>query len=200
MILALFAAAGCEPRQPPGQGEVVGASDNLLLHEGSQWGTPVEVLPPGPPDAHGSRWWQLRYADEIGGVRGSRLVIVDAHSAWAQHPYAGYVVRVPTSAKSSATNPVVVQEGAFILMVTPPAVVDDEKMAELEREVARLNALGGEAGLYPIFSLRTNRAGETAIVYGWQGDRGIQRDDRVSEWLTARTPYGAGTWVDLLPP
>jgi hypothetical protein len=199
-IAVLLALSSCEPRQPPGQGEVVGAADNLLLHEGRQWGPPLEVLPPAGTDGHGHRWWQLRYADEIGGGRGSRLVIVDADSAWARHPPPGYLVRVPTSVKVSSEHPVAVQEGSFILIVTPPQAVDDERSAELVREVARLNALGGETGLYPAFALRTDRKGETAIVYGWQGDRGIQREDRVSAWLQARTPYGPGTWIDLLAP
>lgn len=178
----------------------MGAADNLLLHEGRQWGPPLEVLPPAGADHRGQRWWQLRYADQIGGGHGNRLVIVDAETGWAQHPPGGYLVRVPSSTKASAAHPVAVQEGAFILMVTAPTAITQERAAELEREVARLNALGGESGLYPLFSLRTDRAGETAIMYGWQGDRGIQREERVSQWLQARTPYGAGTWIDLLPP
>ncbi len=197
VLVALL--VGCEPRQSLGQGEAVAVADNFQRREGVSWGSPLEVLPPASPDASGHRWWQMRYADEVGGPHGGRIVVVDADSGWARLPPPGYALRVASSAtRPSAANPVTVQEGRFILLVTPPAQVAPEREAELEREAARLNALGGETGLFPVFSLRKDRDGRTALVYGWQGDRGIARDERVSEWLRARTPYGDGTWIDLL--
>jgi hypothetical protein len=196
--LIVLALAGCETRIPIGQAEAQSYAEDVQRREGGYWGPPIEVLPPDAADADGHRWWQLRYAEQPGDHPGDRILIVDARSGWAERPYPGYAVRVPaTAAKPSSEHPLTVQEGPWIVLVTEPAVLAPERQPELEREVSRLNALGAETGLYPAFSIRADRQGRSGIVYGWQGDRGIQKDEHVGDWLSSRTPYGRGTWVDL---
>lgn len=202
LALLLLLTAACESRPPINQAEVVNYADDLLRREGLWWGSPIEVLKPELADPADRRWWQLRYAE--GAVTGpgseatvARIVIVDANTGWARLPPPGHPIRVPATGKPSAAAPVTVQEGPYVLLVTEPAEMAPERQAELEREAARLNSIGTEGGLYPLFSVRTDRQGRSALVYGWQGDRGIQRESRIGEWLQARTPYGVGTWVDL---
>jgi hypothetical protein len=198
VLAFLLALAGCEQRQPVDHAAAISYADDLQRRDGADWGAPLEVLGPDGTDALGHRWWQLRYADQPGDHAGDRIIIVDAESGWAQHPYPGYAVRVPAAlSKPSSEHPLTVQEGPWILLVTDPAVLAQDRSAELEREVSRLNALGAETGLYPAFSIRADRQGRSAVVYGWQGDRGIQQDARVGDWLSTRTAYGRGTWVDL---
>jgi hypothetical protein len=198
LILLGLALAGCEHRLPIGQSQAQSYAEDLQQREGVYWGWPIEVLPPDGPDPDGHRWWQIRYADQAGDHGSQRITLVDAESGWAQHPHPGYLVRVPSAnAKPSSEHPLAVQEGPWIVLVTDPAVVPAERAAELEREASRLNALGSETGLYPVFSVRVDRQGRSALVYGWQGDRGIQKEERVGDWLSSRTPYGRGTWVDL---
>lgn len=202
LLVLLLLTAACDTRPPIGQVEVVRYADDLLRREGLWWGSPIEILRPELADPEDRRWWQLRYAE--GAVTGpgtaataSRVVLVDAATGWARLPPAGHPIRVPAIGKPSAAAPVTVQEGPFVLLVSEPATMAPERRAELEREASRLNAMGTEGGLYPLFSVRTDRQGRSALVYGWQGDRGIQREARVGDWLQARTPYGVGTWVDL---
>jgi hypothetical protein len=78
-------------------------------------------------------------------------------------------------------------------------VVDADQRRALEQEVRRLNALGTNTGLVPLFSLREQRDQQVSLIYGWQHDRGIARESRVVEWLTARTPYRDPLWEDLAP-
>lgn len=94
----------------------------------------------------------------------------------------------------------VAAEGPFVLLLTPSQGVDDQQRLALEREVVRLNALAGGSGLMPLFSLRHGHDNQVAIVYGWQGDQGIAKDERVVEWIALRTPYHDSHWVDLTQP
>ncbi len=198
LMALLLASVSCEHRAPLTQGEVVGIADNLQRREGVAWGEPSEVLPPGDYDAQNRRWWQLRYQPGADGV--PRIIVVDAESDWARLPPSGYVVRVPPTGKPGAANPVVVAEGHEVLTVVPLAVGDEARRTALSREVVRLNALAGDSGLMPLFSLKDAHDGRLGIIYGWQGDRGIARDDRVVTWLEARTSYRDASWVDLTQP
>jgi hypothetical protein len=196
--LAFLLLAACESRPPIDRAQAISLADDLQRRENRWVGDPIEVLDPAPPDAGGHRWWQLRYPDAPGASAYDRLILVDSESGWARWPYPGYAVRAPAIApKVSSEHPLTVQEGSCVLMVVEPAVVDRDRAALLEREAARLNALGRETGLYPLFSVRVDRSGRTALVYGWQGDRGIVRDERVVDWIAAHSSYGRGTWVDL---
>lgn len=128
------------------------------------------------------------------------MLLVDADTGWARHVPAGYVPRLPPPPKISGEQALTVAEGSHILVVTPWRPVNSpEERRALDSEVLRLNALGTNTGLMPLFSLREGRDQQVSIVYGWKNDRGIQREERVVEWITARTPYRDVVWEDLAP-
>lgn len=190
--VAVLLIAGCESRPPINRGQAAGIADNLQRERGLAWGDPEESLEPAATGTDGHRWWQLRYRD--GGI-----ILVDADSGWARLPPPGYVARA-RAARGHALEPapVIVEEGSLVLRLTEPVELPTEREGELEREAARLNQLATQTGLHPLFSLRTDRQGRASLLYGWQGDRGIARDQRVTEWVRVRTTY-APAWVDLLP-
>jgi hypothetical protein len=195
-ILLLLGA--CETRPPLTPGEVGGIADHLQLRENISWGEASEILPAAPSVIDGKRWWQVRYHDAPDGA--ARVILVDDDSGWARLPMPGYALRLTPSAKPSQSAPVVAAEGGFVLVLTPAESVDETRRSALEREVVRLNALSGGNGLIPLFSLRRGRDERVSIVYGWQGDQGIAKDERVVEWITIRTPYHTPRWVDLTAP
>ena len=192
VIPAMFLLVACEPRSPLNRGQVVAICDNLQRQEGVMWGDPVEVLSPAPA-AEGHNWWQLRYA-------GGELALVDAASGWARRPWPGYAPRsrpVPVAAVAG-TTPTVILDGSLVLQLSVSEELSTERVGELEREAARLNALAAQQQLHPLFSLRTDRQGRSSLLYGWQGDRGIARDEHIADWVRLRTPW-RGTWIELLP-
>ena len=191
-IPAMLLLVACEPRSPLNRGQVVAISDNLQRQEGVMWGDPVEVLGPAPA-ADGRSWWQVRYA-------GGELALVDAASGWARRPWPGYAPRsrpVPV-ATVAGTTPLVILDGSLVLQLSAPEELSTERVGELEREAARLNALAVQHQLHPLFSLRTDRQGRSSLLYGWQGDRGIARDEQIADWVRLRTSWRA-TWIELLP-
>jgi hypothetical protein len=192
IAFAILLLVGCETRQPLARAQVAGIADNFQRREGLAWGDPTEVLAPGGVDARGRSWWQVRYADGKDGA--ARVILVDDATAWARAPWAGYALRSGVRPPPGAAHPVAVAEGPLVLVVAPAAPADDARVAESEREVARLNGLAGETGLAPLFGLRRTRDGKLALVYGWQATHGIARDERIAEWLTLRTPYRDATW------
>lgn len=195
----LLALVGCPGPAPLVRGQVAGIADNVQRRESLQWGDPVQVLEPGQADAQGHQWWQLRYVDGPGGE--PRIILIDNNSAWGRLPPKDYPVRIVVEAPAvpPAGAPPIAVEGSLILLVDPWANRTPEADAALEREVARLNALAGSTNLYPLFSVRRDRNGRSALVYGWQGDRGIAKNAAVTSWLEIRTAYKSATWVDLLP-
>ena len=42
--------------------------------------------------------------------------------------------------------------------------------------------------------------GNLQLIYGWQGDHGIQRDEHVRDWLRLRSRYESSYWIDLKSP
>jgi hypothetical protein len=194
----LLLGVGCEHRGPLSSAEVITLGDDLMIREGFSWGTPIEILSPESADASGHRWWQLRYVDALEGPGSQRLLIVDGDTGWAQLPYAGYRVRTKAVLSRGSTPPaVVVQDGPFVLLLTPPSVLAHDARGALEAEAARLNAEAASSGLYPLFLVRRDDQGRSALVYGWQSDHGIQRDTAVTMWLSHHSSYTAATWVDL---
>ena len=111
----------------------------------------------------------------------------------------GYAIRTRALVNHAASpSPaVVVQDGPFVLLLTPPTVLSREAVSALDNEASRLNAIAATSGLYPIFLTRRDDQGRSALVYGWQGDHGIQRDSAVTLWLSKHSSYTATTWVDL---
>ncbi|HEX3134236.1 MAG TPA: hypothetical protein VHX44_11720, partial [Planctomycetota bacterium] len=92
-----------------------------------------------------------------------------------------------------------IAKSSYVLVVAPGKIINAEQRRALEQEVLRLNALGTNTGLMPLFSLREQRDQQVSLIYGWQHERGIAREPRVVEWLTARTPYREPVWEDLAP-
>jgi len=197
VIAALLFLAGCEDRPPITRAQVVSNAYNLQLRDGLSWGDAVETLPPVDTDRYGHRWWQLRYRPGPDGAL--RIMLVDAESGWARRAPADYVPRLSLPVKTSGDVPLTISEGSYVLVVAPAKAVDAEQLRALEQEVLRLNALGTNTGLMPLFSLRTQRDQQVALVFGWSHDRGIAREQRVVDWLIARTPYRDPVWEDLAP-
>lgn len=194
----LLALSGCEDRPPISRAQVVSNAYNLQLRDGLNWGDAIETLVPASPDDRGHRWWQVRYRPGNDGA--VRILLVDAESGWVRYPPAGYVPRLPPPPKISSDQALTVAEGSHILVVTPWRPVNSpEERRTLDQEVLRLNALATNTGLNPLFSLREGRDQQVSIVYGWKNDRGIERQERVVEWMTARTPYRDVVWEDLAP-
>ena len=196
-VFVALLTVGCVAPPPISRGAAAGIADNVQRAHSMNWGDPVEVLPPSAPDAQGHRWWQVRYPGTP-----PRLILIDADSGWGRLPPADYVARgqaqVPPS--PAAARPPMLQDGSFIYCLTAPAEADAAAVAELEREAARLNALAATTDLYPLFSVRTDRSQRSALIYGWQGDRGMARDEHVAQWVALRTTYApTAVWSDLLP-
>jgi hypothetical protein len=197
ILIAALMMGGCEEREPVTRAQVVSHAYNLQVRDGVNWGEPVETLPPATVDADGRRWWQLRYHPGKDGR--SRVVLVDADSGWARYAPQDYVPRQAPPPKASGEQPLAVPEGSLVLVVTPAATVDDAGRRALEQEVRRLNALATNTGLPALFSLRERRDQQVSVIYGWQGDHGIAREERVVDWITARTPYRDLQWEDQAP-
>jgi hypothetical protein len=198
LAVLLLMSTGCEDRPPLSRAQAVSNAYNLQLRDGLNWGDAIETVAPGPADDRGKRWWQMRYRPGADGE--VRIMLVDAESGWARRPPAGYVPRLPPAPKITGEQALTVAEGSHILVVAKPRpVADPDQRRTLDQEVLRLNALATNTGLTPLFSLREGRDQQVSIVYGWKNDRGIERQERVVEWLTARTPYRDVVWEDLLP-
>jgi hypothetical protein len=194
--LALLAVLlGCEGRPPLNRAQVIGAADSLLLRENLAWGEAVEVLPPDRPDADGRRWWQVRYGPGADGA--PRLVLLDDESRWARLPPPDWSPRVPAASRSSDPSRVSLQAGPSVLLVSGMESFPEERRAALLVDVAELNRLADRSGLHPAFSLRQARDGGLQIVYGWQGDHGTARDERIRDWLALRTRWRDSVWLDV---
>ncbi len=190
LMLVCLCSVGCDPRPPITRTQVGVIAGNLQLREGLSWGDPRDVQP--PVEFAGHRWWQVTYAQD-------RIILVDADSGWARLPMPGYPIRrAATPAVSTSTAPEMVADGSWLLVLEPSLRREPAQEGALEREAARLNALAAQTGLYPLFSVRLDRQGQSALVYGWQGDRGIAQDPRVDAWLKLRTDHKLARWTDLL--
>jgi hypothetical protein len=193
--LVLLNLIACEARQPMDRYLVVTMGDSLQRREGLSWGDPIDVLGPDRADADGHKWWQITYKD---GPRGeSRMILVDAHTGWARFPGPDYHPRVAIASSPLPLFPHQAQTGAFILLVTGATTYDAGSRPTLEAEVRQLNEMAKNTGLYPLFEVREARGQGVQIVYGWQKDGGIQRDERVRDWLHVRTRFDKSVWVRL---
>lgn len=195
-ILALLALLlGCEGRPPLNRAQVIGATDSLLLRENLQWGEAKEVLPPDRATADGHRWWQVRYAP---GPDGSdRIALLDDDSRWARLPPTGWIPRVAAVSRSADPAKVTIQSGPSILLVSGAQIFPEAHRAQLLVDSAELNRTAERTGLHPAFGVRQDRDGSLRLVYGWQDDHGIARDERIRDWLALRTRWTDSVWVDL---
>ena len=195
-ILVLLALLlGCEGRPPLNRAQVIGATDSLLLRENLQWGEAKEVLAPDRTTSDGHRWWQVRYAP---GPDGSdRISLLDDDSRWARLPPSGWIPRVAAVSRSPDPTRVTVQSGPSILLVSGSETFTEDRRAQLLVDIAELNRTADRTGLHPSFGLRQDRDGSLRIVYGWQDDHGITRDERIRDWLALRTRWNTSVWLDL---
>lgn len=197
MVGVMLFIAGCEDRPPISRAQVVSNAYNLQLRDGLAWGDAMETLPPVSADEHGRKWWQLRYRPGPAGE--VRIMLVDAQTGWARQPPAGYVPRLTPPPKTNGDQPLTISEGSHILAIIPAKVLDADQRRVLDQETRRLNALAINTGLMPLFSVREQRDQMVSLIYGWQNERGIAHEERIVEWLTARTPYRDVVWEDLAP-
>jgi hypothetical protein len=198
VIMSMLGLFACEGRQPLNHGEVVAIANHYQINQGVAWGEPNLVLPPDDPAADGHSWWQVGYPAAKDGQR--HVILVDSVSGWARVPWPTYVMRKPVLGKPSVISPVRIGAGHFVLVLTPAEPSDPDRRTALETEMSRLNVLAEQNGLAPLFFVRTGGTGSMSLVYGWQGDRGIARDDRIDQWMRLRTAYRTATWLDLSQP
>ncbi len=195
-VAIIAVLAGCQASRPLERSQITTLADNMQIREGLSWGSPREVMEPGPADADGHRWWQLRYV-ESKDPGAARIILVDADSGWARLPPAGWTMRIVPHPAPPVTVPTLVKDGSAILVVIEPQPVTTPRLGELEREAARLNAIAARTDLWPLFKVHTDKAGRTSLIYGWQGDRGIAQDDRIRDWIQIRAGVKTARWVDL---
>lgn len=189
LLPVVMLLVACDPRPPIVRTEIGSLAQNLQVREGLAWGDPTDIQPPA--EFEGRRWWQVTYAE-------GQIILVDADSGWARFPGSGYTVRRTATHRPTEATTLMVTEGSWLLVVIPSQIRNETGLGELEREAARLNALAGQTGLYPLFSVRLDHQGRSALVYGWQSDRGIARDTHIDAWLQVRTTHRDARWVDLL--
>jgi hypothetical protein len=195
-MLLLLAGFGCQqPRPPLSHGIAANCADSLLLNEQLSWGEAVEVLPPDCSDLHGCRWWQVRY--KPGPDAAPRLVLVDDQTRWARFPPSDWVPRVKATAPSIEAGPSRLQAGPWILDVIGVGFEAPEQRAQRLVDANELNQIASRTGLVPAFSVREQRDGRVQLVYGWQGDDGMTRDEKVRDWLRLRSRWQNSVWIDL---
>lgn len=195
----LFAAlvtvlVACEAARPPlSRSQAISAADSLLLREYLVWGNAIEVLEAETVEDDG-QWWQVRYPDGPNGM--ARVILVDERTRWARFAPDGYVARVPAVGARSTVDAVRLNQGPWILVVGAESVPKDQR-AQAEIDAKELNALALRTNLQPLFSVREGNDGSAMLIWGWQGEHGTVRDERVREWLAARTRFTDSRWVDL---
>ena len=198
LLVAWATLAGCNQNRPLAAHDARSAAENLCLRERLDWGDAIETLAPGPvPGRHDA--WQVAFAPAHDGS--PRVVLVDGVTGWAALPPPGYEIRrQPRGEPAAAPAATAVVDGPWILVVEEPVPgLEAAAIGRLTREATRLNDLATRTGLWPLFSVHTDRAGRTGLAYGWQGDRGIARDDSVADWARHRGGLPAVRWVDLTP-
>ena len=192
---AILLSAGCEASRPPlSRAQAISSADSLLLREHEVWGNAIEVQPASTVAVDG-QWWQVRYPDAPNGK--IRLILVDEDTRWARFAPPEYVARVTALHAPRTAAPVRADPGPWILLVQGAASYSAEKRTQAEIDVNTLNTLAQRTGLLPLFSVRAGNDATATIIWGWQGEHGTVRDEKVREWLAARTQYQASRWVDL---
>lgn len=192
-LLVLLVA--CEAARPPlTRSQAISAADSLLLREYLVWGNAIEVLDADTVEVDG-QWWQVRYPDGPHGK--ARIILVDERTRWARFVPDGYVARAPAVGARRTVDAVRLDQGPWILAVLGTQTVPKDQRVQAEIDVKELNALARRTGLQAAFSLRPGNDESVTIIWGWQGDHGTLRDERVREWLAVRTRFQDSRWVDL---
>lgn len=168
-------------------------ADQLVERLQLGWGPVAQIWPPRQgPD--GRRWWQVDFhsAPTEGDVG---VVLVDADSAWARLAPLDWPLRqsgrdsgaheLPQRGSRTVSIP---RAGTWILVLDGSP--DD-------REIADWNAAARRQGLPPLFARWQPRGAEARLVYGWNGEEGIQPDAELAAWVRSQGPWRADTWLDL---
>jgi hypothetical protein len=80
-LAILLVLAACNDRLPLSRLEASAAARNWCVHQALPWGDPVEITPPGQPDADQRSWYTVRFAAPAGEPR---VVLVDSVSGWVK--------------------------------------------------------------------------------------------------------------------
>lgn len=201
LLWSAFAFSGCLYRPPPPPGAVVSLADSHLMAHELDYG-PVDRIwrPRNAPDANGRRWWQVDYRVPGDNSRIER-VLVDAETGWTMFPPDGYVPM--TSAVKRRGPPLFVEdavevaEGSAILVIRS-ARDGTLEAAALEARAMELNGLARNQQVVPLFATRETRDGQVALIYGWQGTRGMAPDLELEAWVRRHEPDSDPQWLDLL--
>ncbi len=192
---AILLTAGCEAARPPlSRAQAISSADSLLLREHEVWGNAIEVQPASTVAVDG-QWWQVRYPDADNGK--ARLILVDEDTRWARFAPPDYVARVKAVHAPRTAAPVRAEPGPWILLVQGTESYANDQRAQADIDANTLNTLARRTGLLPLFSVRAGNDETATIIWGWQGEQGTVRDEKVREWLAARTQYQTSRWVDL---
>lgn len=197
LVIAVLVLVACTERPPPNEAQISAMASALIEKEGLVWGPVTSVWPPGEADADGRRWWQVDYR-EYRQIR-HPVVLVDAESGWARFAEPGERVRVGISPQrsrtvdrpSSPSGP----DGTTWILILRDFPLDEREAAGKEAE--RLNAMAASTALRPLFSVRSTTTAGLQLVYGWDGERGIRRDEAVVDYLSRWGEPLPERWVDL---
>ena len=195
LALVLLLLSSCDdPRIPLARGTVISFADMKLELEGRDWGRARSVVPPGEGDYDGRRFWTVHYG--LGPDNEQRIVYVNDETHWAHVRSARDPALVTTNAVQAKPAAVMRQSqypsGSFIV------VLSQGQEQQIRSEVNRLNKLALENGLLPQFSTRALPNASFQLVYGWNGEHGIERLDEIGDWISLRTSYTSFYWLNLL--
>ena len=215
VVLAFFAVlmTGCQRGDPSGQSAAfvhpherrawwsrplaIANADAQVHKLRLSWGPVNRVYDPAP--WREGMWWQVDYHPPS-GEKGPCVIIVDANSGWARLPPADYAIRVqvnPGSPAASPTDSKAIAEaptrraprGSWVLEVQSDAQTDLAVLAD------ELNALAAQRDL-PALAVVRQRP-QPRVVYGWQGDYAMERDEGLQHWLRLERPSWTTRWLDL---
>ncbi|MFW5750026.1 MAG: hypothetical protein ACOCZK_00110 [Planctomycetota bacterium] len=203
LLLATLLGLGCDPaREPEGpavaRGRAMAAADAYLDHRELDWGAIVRVWQPEADPLLEGLWWQIDY--RVGPAGEHRCLLVDAQSAWVRRPPADYRARIDLRATSPAVprtgrvreRPVREDDDTWIVVCEPPHAPGPDQAGR----VAELNA-AVRGRWRELFTLRELPGDRVQVVYGWEGDSGIVRDDELLHALRQLPGCSGARWIDL---
>ncbi len=203
LLLASVLALGCDPaRESSGpavaRGRAMAAADAYLDHRELDWGPIVRVWQPEADPLLEGLWWQIDY--RVGPAGTHRCLLVDAQSAWVRRPPEGYRARIDLRATSPAVprappggaRPVREDDDTWIVVCEAPHPPGPDPAGR----VAALNA-AVRGRWRELFTLRELPGGRVQLVYGWEGDSGIVRDDELLHTLRELPGCAGARWFNL---
>lgn len=190
--IALLTSACQVERTTPNRGQAIAFACHWLEGKNWDWGPVTRVW---PPTAAGASIWQRTWqVDFIGPTAdgGPASLLVAADEGWVSRPPSDQPLRIALyAAPPEAAAPIA---GTWIL------ILDEGGPARREPANARRLALAEEGlrqGLPDRFQVRPLRDGGWQLTYGWDGERGVQRDEAIARSVQALVPDLPVRWVDL---